>query len=323
MPSEGNRGPGIGRANVVLLALMALWLIGIELFAAYGFPRLSRTHGRLVDEYRSAIARRASDPPPPPVLIVGNSLLAAGLDLSIVGPALQPRWKLNRLVVESTTYVDWYFGLRRLFSDGARPAAVIFMLHWRQLAATSVRGEYFAHYLMDTADFLRVVRALQMHPTPASALLAGHWSAFYGTRIEIRKNVLGRLVPGLEALTSLILERQHGQGPDEGFEELVAERLGAVKRFCDEHGARFVFVVAPTLDETYSGTIQSVAAPLGVEVIPAPSRSELEPSDFSDGFHLNEVAARKYSVRFAAMLGERLETSRAGPPVTRVSGGDP
>ena len=151
-----------------------------------------------------------------------------------------------------------------------------------------------------------------MHPTSASNLLAGNLSAFYGTRVEIRKNVLGRLIPGMEGLTSLIQESPPATVPDARFDALVAERLGAMKRLCEEHGARFVFVVAPTPGETYGGTIQSVATPLGVDVILAPAPGELARSDFSDGFHLNEGGARKYSTRLAAMLRERLEVARSG-----------
>jgi len=113
------------RRVVALLVMIVAWLLAMEAFAVYGVPRLSRTEQRVKDEYHAALALRESTPT---VLFVGNSLLLANVDLSVVGPALQPRWQSRRLAVESTSYADWYFGLRRLFAEGARPDTVVLML---------------------------------------------------------------------------------------------------------------------------------------------------------------------------------------------------
>jgi hypothetical protein len=295
-----------GRWAVALLILVAAWVVAVELFACYGVPRLSRIQHRTMNEYHAAVAPPGPPASPGRVLFVGNSLLAAALDLSIVGPALHPEWQAQRFVVESTGFLDWYFGLRRLFSDGARPETVVMMLDRRQLVATSIRGEYFAHYMMKTTDFFQVVRALQLHPTAASTLLAGRLSAFYGTRVEIRKVALGHLIPGAPELTSFILNRPDSGQPDARFDTLVAERLGALVRLCAQHRVRLVFVVAPTRGNTYSDKIEAAGATLPLDIIPAPRSGELQASDYQDGFHLNTIGARKYSVQFANILRQRL-----------------
>jgi len=170
-----------------------------------------------------------------------------------------------------------------------------------------VRGDYFAHYLMQTRDFMPVVRALQLHPTPAANLLAGRLSAFYGTRAEIRTNVLGGVIPGLPALTSLIMKPADSKPPDSMFESTIEGRLGALMRLCQEHGARLVFVVPATTRETYGDRIHTVAARFGLAVVDAPDRGEFVASDFEEGFHLNPVAARRYSTWFAPVLRRELD----------------
>jgi hypothetical protein len=95
--------------------------------------------------------------------------------------------------------------------------------------------------------------------------------------------------------------------PDSMFESTIEGRFGALMRLCQEHGARLVFVVAPTTGETYGDRIHTVAARLGLAVVGAPDRAAFVASDFEDGFHLNPVAARRYSTWFAPVLRRQLD----------------
>ena len=96
-------------------------------------------------------------------------------------------------------------------------------------------------------------------------------------------------------------------GPRRKFDRTIEERLGELKRLCDKYGARLVFVVAPTVGQTYSDKIEAVASRLQFAVIPAPERGQFVSSDFEDGFHLNPDAAKRYSMWFSSILQQRLE----------------
>lgn len=120
------------------------------------------------------------------VLIVGNSLLNAAVETDELknGRSL-PEWKLTRFQVEDTTILDWHYGLRRLFAEGARPKVVLVMLSAPQAAANNVRGEYFAYHMMQASDVVRVSQELKLHPTNACSMFYSATSACsteYGRR---------------------------------------------------------------------------------------------------------------------------------------------
>lgn len=305
--------PGTRAPIARLLVLLVAWAAVVEGAAAYGLHRASRIERRVAMEYDAARRPPVPPRPRPEILFVGNSLLLSGLDLAFMRDAAPAGWTIKRFAVESTTFFDWYFGLRRLFNEGARPAIVVVMLHWRQLATDAVRGEYFARHLMDSRDFLHVVRTLKLHPTPASNLLIGRLSAYYGTRVEIRKVLLGRLVKGAPALTALI---QPAQPPAaHRIDDVAGLRLETLDRLCARYGARLVFVIPPTSGETYGRTIRTLAEARLVIVLLPPEGGVILEKDFADGFHLTEAGARKYTQVFARQFMELL-TPQLGSPAS-------
>jgi hypothetical protein len=57
-----------------------------------------------------------------------------------------PEYRIEVFPIENTWFLDWYFGLDRLFSEGARPAIIALCLT-RQLIGYATDGEYFARYV--------------------------------------------------------------------------------------------------------------------------------------------------------------------------------
>ena len=108
---------------------------------------------------------------------------------------LEPHWQATRFAIEQTTYYDWHFGLRRLLAAGARPDAIVLCVEPRHLIAAGVRNEIFAYFLLQPSDIYTVSRMLRLTPTETSDLVFANASASYALRKEIRKNLLGRLMP--------------------------------------------------------------------------------------------------------------------------------
>jgi hypothetical protein len=174
---------------------------------------LSNTLHRIRTE--SAQARTiGADAEQKELLIVGNSLLIAGLDMGALDEPLQPRWRAVRFGIEQTTYYDWLYGLRRLTADGARPSAIVVCFEPRHLIGSSVRTEIFAHYLMQASDTLSVSRALGLSAGGTAELLLANVSEFWALRKEIRKNLLGRLMPALPNLTRMMTRGGGAPSPD-------------------------------------------------------------------------------------------------------------
>src|SRR5438552_6110208 len=122
--------PGIERrarrAAWLLLAGCAVVALGAEAAARIALDRISKIQHRTMDEYRLARAIGTESPGGrPSVLIVGNSLLDEGVRFERVRDGLRQEWDARRFVVENTSYYDWYYGLKRLFREGARPDIVI------------------------------------------------------------------------------------------------------------------------------------------------------------------------------------------------------
>ena len=185
---------------VVLLCFLALVEIGTRLLVR----RISRVEGRAGAEYEAAIAPAPASGKPV-VLLLGNSLLDAALDFPRLRNEAAERWDVRRFVVENTSYYDWHYGIRRLFAGGARPQVVMLMLNGGQLASSGSRGEYSAYTLVSRDDIFHFAEDLNLHPTNAANVVFANLSMFYGLRSEIRKVLIGKVLPDLPSLTVRLL----------------------------------------------------------------------------------------------------------------------
>ena len=293
----------------LLLATVCLFMIGVEAVTAYGFDRVSKIQRRVRAQYQAALAmRQTHGSGPVQVLILGNSLLGAGIDQSLLRSSLSPDIDVRFLVVESTMYFDWYYGLRRLLREGARPDVVVVALPLRHLTQNTVRGEYFAHYLMSTRDTLSVWHDLDLHPTDASGMLLGNLSAFYGVRAEIRTWVLAEILPELPQLMRL-LTRSNPPKPGEKELRLLSPRLRAMDQVASAHGARLLVLPPPILDNS-EAVLTHAGTRAGVPVVTLPDSETIGAGDLSDGFHLSEAGARKYTSALAPVLRDTIASTR-------------
>ena len=95
---------------------------------------VGRVPQRADDRHRTASDGRTH------VLVVGNSLLDEDVRFDRLHDALAARWDARRFVVEQTFYYDWYYGLKRLYREGARPDVVVLMLSHETVASHRDRG---------------------------------------------------------------------------------------------------------------------------------------------------------------------------------------
>jgi hypothetical protein len=293
---------------VVLLAFIAVFVVSIECMARWAFTRISRIEQRVQSQSQAArsIGQNANGSHPRTVLLVGNSLLGAGVETSVLRQAMPPGWKLAPLQVDDTTYMDWYFGLRRLFAEGARPEVVAVMLSPTQAIATSVRGEFFARHLMQTSDIISVTRELSLHRTNASSMLFARMSEFYGVRAEIRNWLLLKIMPGFQSVASLLT--RHPRRPvDDRDVRNAAGRLQEMRELAEHYHVKLIWVL-PSLLQTPDGTIGFLDAAKAAQVpvlTPAPSGS-LAASNYTDGFHLAPAGAHIYTGKLIPLLQQYL-----------------
>jgi hypothetical protein len=274
-----------------------------ELSAAYLFPRISRVQSRLNTE-RRAIRDLHSGSGCSAVLFVGNSLFEKGIDIPQMASEL-PGFTVKRYAISDTSYEDWFFGLRRLFAEGVRPQTVVVGLSASQLIVNRIEGDLSAHMLVRASDLPLLGRELALSNTALSDLYFAHFSAFYGTRTQFRKWLLGRVLPDIDLLGAAVRPPTRTL-PDAATVELRAtERLSAMNELCQKNGSRLILVVPPVPDhgaDAIVAAVEEAGRRTGVPVLVPVRPGVMPPEMFSDGFHLNSSGAMQFTSILAAEL---------------------
>jgi hypothetical protein len=298
----------VRRYSLILLAIIVLVGAGLELGVRGGLPRLSHIIGRLKTEQAKAVQLKPLVGQPVPVLIVGNSLLLDGVDISALDERLRPKYRVTRFVVENTSYLDWYYGLRRLFREGARPKIVILVFSARHLLDQSICGDSCAYLLVDWRDILSVKHDTVSDNTTTSNLLFATVSGFYGFRAELRKWVLLHLMPDFPGFAAKLRSKSTPLQPDEEIEKGAMSRLSQLSSLCQKYGAQLILVMPPSnAPRDGSAAVQRAGNRLGVPVL-VPFKPQQLPSQlYSDGYHLNPRGAQIFTEALGPELRQLLQ----------------
>jgi hypothetical protein len=295
----------VRRATVILLALMVALLTAAELGTRVFFPRISRIERRIEGDEREVMMLKTDPDPRPAVLLVGNSLLLNGLDYPRIRAELAPQAQVVRYVIEQTAYLDWYYGLRRLFAEGVKPAKVVLCLNPNEILTPVILGEYSARHLFAARDLLAVARDAGLDTTQTSNLVVAHWSVFYASRATIRNFILNSTARRYAATLHALGRVPPAYPPDA---EMIARsriRLRAIAELCRNNGADFTLLLPPALSQ-HEGPLVQAGNLEHVDVdIPVPAGA-LGPEFFRDGFHLNEQGAVIFTDALAGDLRSRL-----------------
>ncbi len=288
---------------VLILGITGLILIGIECASRTLILPKSKIERRTEAEFNEAVAINEHGKHRT-LLLLGNSLLGKGIEMPMLSSMLPADWKAKRILVEDTAYYDWYYGMHNLFLKGSRPDVVVLMLSIKQLTSNSIRGEYSAYRMMDFLDLPNLAADLHMHPTAASGLLVGNLSAFYGTRVEIRKKVLDLLIPDFSGLTKLLVSSQVTSGSEKFAAEELRSRFGKLRELSEQKSIPIAVLIAPEsgLRDEILKKVCVVAADANFNVLVPVKPDELSTADYSDGFHLNAGGAAKFTKSFGEML---------------------
>src|SRR5712672_1315387 len=167
----------------VLIVICAALIVGFEFLSDYLLKHNSETYARVSQQYAEAVKMRPSRPgEPTSVLMVGNSLLLEGVDVERLKDLTSRQMRICPIFLEATSYYDWFYGLQRLFRQGARPDVVVLGVGVNSFLANSVRQDYAPMMLFDMRDSLRVASDLKLDRTATSNLLLAHSSVFWDTR---------------------------------------------------------------------------------------------------------------------------------------------
>ena len=283
---------------------VAAVLLGAELVTRGGYDRVSRIQSRIREE-RAALSVLKEPLNKPSLLLVGNSIVLEGVDFPTFQQALSPRVQALRFVIEQTAYYDWYYGLRRLFAEGIRPTFVLIGFPAPHLNASYIRGDYSAHYLFDRAGIIDYARLSALGLTATSNLLFAHYSHFYGVRSELRGFLINKLFPSYSMDLHLLTMVRAEDDTDEHVAAVAQVRLEALDRLCRDNGAKLIFVIIPT-GQAGENAMASAGRNAGTTVLMPVPRSNLNPTDFADGFHLGASGREIFTKALIEDLRRRL-----------------
>lgn len=297
---------------VALLVGLALILLGLETISPLILTRLSRTERRVEIETQAAHTLRPfTSDGRPTVLLVGNSLLIEGVQLDDLEHTLAPQCAVSRFAIEQTHYLDWYFGLRRLLEEGARPSVIVLTLATDQLASRFTLGESFARRQMSAVDFPMTVRRAKLDKTTASTYWFAHWSNWLADKGFIRQDVMILLVPNFRLLAARIADHGPHVGDPAVLLEMAKERLPELHDLAQTYGVKIVLLVPPTLRQDHSQEVQDLGDKAGVQVWVLSAPGEFQPNLFSDGFHLNAQGSEIFTTRLADQIRRTIGSGAA------------
>ena len=290
--------------RAVCLVLIGIVLIGFtaEAIARFALGRMSRIEARIDGEYGAAAALPAySKSSEPTMLLLGNSILLEGVDLPSFRSTMSSKYDVHRLVIEQTEYLELYYVLRTLFRKGSRPHDVVLCLGVNHLVGEDIRGEFTARYI-DAADLADLVRREHLDATTRTNFFFAHWSGWFGTRSEIRKWLLGRAMPDIGSLATILGFRPAPPMADSEIRLKTEARLKELKSLCDEYGSRLTIVLPPTLGDDHADVIRATGDDLGIRVVNPVKAGAMKSSEFRDGFHLTPAGAQVFTAKLVSEL---------------------
>ena len=308
----------------ILLAIIALLLAGFEVFTRVVIERASNVQREVNQQYREAISirRRTGPAGTKQLLIVGNSLVGHDLDFHAIQKAVQPEWQAHEFWIYATAYEDWYYGLRRLFAEGATPdvVAITFAaMHWE---TSGIRGDYGSLYMFRPQDIPRIGAEADLDRTKTSNLLFARFSKFYALRSEVRKQAFQALIPDLPALYSLFKPTASHHRPAYEVASIIEPRLERMAELVRQHGAKLILIVPPVPrpGEEYHAELLNAARKAGIQRVVMPMRyADLPPGDFSDDVHLSPYGAKVFTDQLIGPLRNALGETAAVGTAARTS----
>lgn len=317
--SVSNR-QGATHALAAILLLLLAYMGALEVVTRVGFARANHYWRRiLADQSTARSLRPASQKGAPSVLIVGNSLLLWAIDRDGLEKQVSSSYSPAVLPIENTNYLDWYFGLRRLFAEGSQPAIVGLCISARQLVSEASYGEPFAHSMMQERDLLEVKRDAHLDNTMTSNYFFAGFSSWLGYRSEVHNWLLQKLMPNVGEVTSYFPGKTPPMLPSDTLIAEALPRLRSLDEMSRERGARFFLLLPPTLDvRDPSVALQAAAAKEGILVIIPYQPGEMPLTGFQeDRFHLNSQGAVLFTHRLSSDL---LQSFPAPQKLARLSG---
>ena len=280
------------RQELKVLACLALFLLGLELYARHLAPTLDRDRAH-IHQFPELIA---SLPEKNGALFLGNSLILHGLDESLLHQEA-PDLAFIKLSPVSTAALDWeHLYQRYLATAGHKPDRLFlgFVAHHLNDSEPPKLRRLSRHFAsVDTLPGLWKNEHLDIHERTQSAL--AHSFALIGDQPAHRERILDAFIDwyrlGLRTNQEWVTQKTSSPPPKATFHRI--ERFLA---HCRADGIQ-VFLIPMPQPEPWDLDPQTdrLVNDYNLKILDARSLPGMTPDDFSDGYHLGESGAQKFT----------------------------
>jgi hypothetical protein len=311
------RTSSLKQRSVVLLVSLIVLCVGIE-----ATTRNIHNHRRPTLEIERGLNGAFSLRPLPgttQVLLAGNSLIHEGVNAEAMQARLGSGYRVQAAGIPGSTYFDWKYGLKSLFSQGSHPDVVLFALSPVQILNPPVITSIPDARLLRPREALDYYLHEKSNLTDLSNLLLAQQSTFFYLR-DIFRIYFRKLVPGFETLANECLTRgssavSRSRSDLDASRAIYLQRLLALRAVCNQHGIKFVFLVVPTRqknDAEAEPFLLNAMAQLGIPVVEPVNQFAWPLSSYKpDKYHLTPRAAVSFSQLVADDLLKVVNQNRA------------
>jgi len=281
------------KALYILLALL-LFFLSIELALRVVEKKLSKD---LVHyDQMNAIIHELKQPSENNILFLGNSLTREGIEEDILHQYISDA-KIEKIYPDDTTITEWYWiFFKRLVRIKPDLDMIIIPFAPGHLSdqELTVKNITRLSKLLPVSDLLQVRKYESLGIDNSSKLLLSHISVFYASRERIQKRLLDLLPYYRDTIQEINRSMKKESKAKQGISYHHLHDLMQQKTFPK---LQLIFVAVPLIKKY---TIEAELLQLfeqyeNVHFLDGNAMKDIEEEDFSDGYHLNEVGAKKFS----------------------------
>lgn len=312
LPTDA-RAPSF-RKELRVVAAVVIFVIILEIIARIIAPSLDydRTHIHAFPETINELKQRADQSGKPRVVFFGNSLMMHGLKQEVFHQEMAsingPEFETTKITPVGTAMLDWVYLYRRYFESAeSHPDILVvgFVRHHIHDQEPIKLRRLSRHFVArtDLPQLWQTDLNHDFHSVTQSTLC--NISALEGDQPEHQLGVLYTMVPeyqaGVKANNRLVAAAKKRQaeslgGPPTDEPEETFQRMTRFIEKCQQHGVKVLFVPMPQPEVwDFNPQAEKLAAEYGMNTLDARAIEGMSEADFSDGYHLGESGAEKFS----------------------------
>jgi len=153
-----------------------------------------------------------------------------------------------------------------------------------------------------------VQRSLDLNLTGVADLFFTNVSTFYSLRMEIRKNLLHRLMPSFPSLTRLITRGARPLPDSETLQSVGKQRLLEARDVAAAKGSQFVLLLTPPVSPEHAQVLTTLGRESDLLIFAPLDDNELSAADYQpDGYHLDVVGRKKFTLALVPDIARTLQ----------------